>query len=158
MSLPETQNVEIAFFMTVVVVVSPSDPFIRKWVYNTINFSLSENLVFMWQKLSSNSDPKIIAMDDIITSTDERFKARTSIEKNAEGDKMGSTLVIASAEDGDAGNYICQLATGKDPKELKYTVEIRGNSYYMPLTEDYTSMESREWIKPLCYTPSVSNM
>ena len=29
-------------------------------------------------------------------------------------------------------------------------------SYYMPLTEDYTSMESREWIKPLCYTPSVS--
>ena len=79
----------------------------------------------MWQKLSSNSDPKIIAMDDIITSTDERFKARTSIEKNAEGDKMGSTLVIASAEDGDAGNYICQLATGKDPKELKYTVEIR---------------------------------
>merc|ERR1711981_1421775 len=45
-----------------------------------------ENLVFMWQKLSSNSDPKIIAMDDIITSTDERFKARTSIEKNAEGD------------------------------------------------------------------------
>ena len=30
------------------------------------------------------------------------------------------------------------------------------NSYYMPLTADYTSMESREWIKPLCYTPSVS--
>ena len=43
----------------------------------------------------------------------------------------------------------------QDSKETRCTVPDC-NSYYMPLTADYTSMESREWIKPLCYPPSVS--
>ena len=81
-----------------------------------------ENFVVMWKKVEpGKSAEDILAMGDTILKQDSRF----SVEINREGDKKGSTLVIALAEDSDAGHYVCQLGSN-DKKELKHTITVRG--------------------------------
>jgi len=80
-----------------------------------------ENFVVMWKKVEpGKSAGDILAMGDNIL----KKKSRVSVEINREGDKKGSTLVIALAEDSDAGHYVCQLGSN-EKKELKHTVTIR---------------------------------
>lgn len=80
-----------------------------------------ENFVVMWKKVEpGKSAEDILAMGDTILKQDSRF----SVEINREGDKKGSTLVIALAEDSDAGHYVCQLGSN-DKKELKHTITVR---------------------------------
>ena len=76
----------------------------------------------MWKKVEpGKSAGDILAMgDNVLKKT-----SRVSVEINREGDKKGSTLVIALAEDSDAGHYVCQLGSN-EKKELKHTVTIRG--------------------------------
>ena len=75
----------------------------------------------MWKKVEpGKSAEDILAMGDTILKQDSRF----SVEINREGDKKGSTLVIALAEDSDAGHYVCQLGS-KEKKELKHTITVR---------------------------------
>ena len=76
----------------------------------------------MWKKVEpGKSAEDILAMGDTILKQDSRF----SVEINREGDKKGSTLVIALAEDSDAGHYVCQLGSN-DKKELKHKITVRG--------------------------------
>ena len=76
----------------------------------------------MWKKVEpGKSAEDILAMGDTILKQDSRF----SVEINREGDKKGSTLVIALAEDSDAGHYVCQLGSN-EKKELKHTITVRG--------------------------------
>ena len=84
-------------------------------------FCFPENFVVMWKKVEpGKSAEDILAMGDTILKQDSRF----SVEINREGDKKGSTLVIALAEDSDAGHYVCQLGS-KEKKELKHTITVR---------------------------------
>ena len=46
-------------------------------------------------------------------------------ETNENGDTIGNSLVISSAEGSDAGDYVCQVSTFK-PLEIKYSVKIKG--------------------------------
>ena len=126
-------NAEIAFFY------DSSDPFRRKCIKlvpvqcgllvlkltifcNFSVFFFPENFVVMWKKVEpGKSAEDILAMGDTILKQDSRF----SVEINREGDKKGSTLVIALAEDSDAGHYVCQLGSN-DKKELKHTITVRG--------------------------------
>jgi hypothetical protein len=79
----------------------------------------------MWKKVEpGKSAEDILAMGDTILKQDSRF----SVEINREGDKKGSTLVIALAEDSDAGHYVCQLGSN-DKKELKHTITVRGKIF-----------------------------
>lgn len=75
----------------------------------------------MWKKVEPGKNAgDILAMGNNILKQD----SRVSVEINREGDKKGSTLVIALAEDSDAGHYVCQLGSN-EKKELKHTVTIR---------------------------------
>ena len=83
----------------------------------------SENFVVMWKKVEPGKNAgDILAMGDNVLNKQD---SRVSVEINREGDKKGSTLVIALAEDSDAGHYVCQLGSN-EKKELKHTVTIRG--------------------------------
>jgi len=82
-----------------------------------------ENFVVMWKKVEPGKSGKagaILAMGEQILSQD----SRVSVEINREGDKKGSNLIIALAEDSDAGHYVCQLGSN-EKKELKHTITIR---------------------------------
>ena len=80
-----------------------------------------ENFVIMWKKVEpGKSAEDVLAMGHRILKQDSRF----SVEINQEGDKKGSTLVIALAEDSDAGHYVCQLGSN-EKKELKHTITVR---------------------------------
>ena len=84
-------------------------------------FCFPENFVVMWKKVEpGKSAEDILAMGDTILKQDSRF----SVEINREGDKKGSTLVIALAEDSDAGHYVCELGSN-EKKELKHTITVQ---------------------------------
>ena len=72
----------------------------------------------MWTRIR---DDAILALGDQITTDQDRIK----VEINKDGPNKGSTLVIPLAEENDAGQYVCQMATS-EKKKLKHTVEIRG--------------------------------
>ena len=55
--------------------------------------------------------------DRIVNPTDQRFQ----LVKEANG----NTLVISLADEGDAGDYTCQVSTYK-PIEITHSVKIRG--------------------------------
>ena len=83
----------------------------------------------MWKKVEPGKSGKagaILAMGEQILSQD----SRVSVEINREGDKKGSNLIIALAEDSDAGHYVCQLGSN-EKKELKHTITIRGELYFL---------------------------
>ena len=76
----------------------------------------------MWKKVEPGKNAgDILAMGQQILKSDSRI----TVEINRDGEKKGSTLVIALAEDSDAGHYVCQLGSN-EKKELKHTVTIRG--------------------------------
>ena len=76
----------------------------------------------MWKKVEPGK-----SAGDILVMGSQKLKNdnRITVEINREGEKKGSTLVIALAEDSDAGHYVCQLGSN-EKKELKHTVTIRG--------------------------------
>jgi len=80
-----------------------------------------ENFVVMWKKVEPGK-----SAGDILVMGSQKLKNdnRITVEINREGEKKGSTLVIALAEDSDAGHYVCQLGSN-EKKELKHTVTIR---------------------------------
>ena len=76
----------------------------------------------MWKKVKPGEDADtVVAIGNQVLQN----KNRISVEINRDGSNKGSTLVIALAEDNDAGHYVCQLGSN-DPKELKHTVQVRG--------------------------------
>lgn len=76
----------------------------------------------MWTKVDDRaSNNNFLAIGDNVVQMQDRI----SVEINRNGDPKGSTLVIALAEDKDAGQYVCQLGD-KDKKEIKHTVQVRG--------------------------------
>jgi len=81
-----------------------------------------ENFVVIWKKVEPGKNAEdILAMGSTVLKNDNRF----SVEINREGEKKGSTLVIALAEDADKGHYLCQLGSNDKKKELKHTVTVR---------------------------------
>ena len=84
---------------------------------------ISENFVIMWKKVDNGVDANnmVVLGNQVLQD-----KNRISVEINRDGPEKGSTLVIALAEDKDAGHYVCQLGSS-DPKELKHTVQVRGD-------------------------------
>merc|ERR1712223_350766 len=80
-----------------------------------------ENFVVMWKKVEPGK-----SAGDILVMGSQKLKNdnRITVEINREGEKKVSTLVIALAEDSDAGHYVCQLGSN-EKKELKHTVTIR---------------------------------
>ena len=98
-------------------------------VDNFLFFFFSENFVVIWKKVEPGKNAEdILAMGSTVLKNDNRF----SVEINREGDKKGSTLVIALAEDADKGHYLCQLGSNNKKKELKHTVTVRGKIFFYP--------------------------
>ena len=88
-------------------------------------FPLSENFVIMWKKVdesNSGNPPQFLAIGESIMNKD---KKRFSVEISKVGSNKGSTLVIGLADEGDAGQYVCELGS-TDKRELKHTVKVRG--------------------------------
>ena len=79
----------------------------------------------MWKKVddsNSGNPPQFLAIGESIMNKD---KKRFSVEISKVGSNKGSTLVIGLADEGDAGQYVCELGS-TDKRELKHTVKVRG--------------------------------
>ena len=79
----------------------------------------------MWKKVdesNSGNPPQFLAIGESIMNKD---KKRFSVEISKVGANKGSTLVIGLADEGDAGQYVCELGS-TDKRELKHTVKVRG--------------------------------
>ena len=46
-------------------------------------------------------------------------------------DQSGSTLIIAVAEDNDAGKYKCTLTLGDNLQQVEHTVIVRGENLFL---------------------------
>ena len=80
---------------------------------------LPEALQILWTRVGA--DHIIIAMGDRILAPAYTKRANVTVSES------GSTLVISSAEDGDAGEYKCSVALdGDSPPEIVHTVSILG--------------------------------
>ena len=78
----------------------------------------------MWKKVdeSNSGNPQYLAIGERSMMNKEK---RFSVEISKDGSNKGSTLVIGLADEGDAGQYVCQLGS-TDKGELKHTVKVRG--------------------------------
>ena len=85
---------------------------------NSIHFFL-DGFVLLWKK----GDQFLTIGDVQIVKNDPRIQLIR--ETNENGDTIGNSLVISSAEGSDAGDYVCQVSTFK-PVEIKHSVKIRG--------------------------------
>ena len=72
----------------------------------------------MWAKLDKRNT--LIATGDKILTPEFVKRGKVSV------DQSGSTLIIAAAQDEDAGKYKCSLTLRDDVQEVEQTVIIRG--------------------------------
>ena len=118
-------------------------------------FPLSENFVIMWKKVdesNSGNPPQFLAIGESIMNKD---KKRFSVEISKVGSNKGSTLVIGLADEGDAGQYVCELGS-TDKRELKHTVKVRGEfpKYITDLTLALSLLTSKK-VEFLCSNKST---
>ena len=118
-------------------------------------FPLSENFVIMWKKVdesNSGNPPQFLAIGESIMNKD---KKRFSVEISKVGSNKGSTLVIDLADEGDAGQYVCELGS-TDKRELKHTVKVRGEfpKYISDLTLALSLLTSKK-VEFLCSNKST---
>ena len=78
----------------------------------------------MWKKVDSSNPNDFLAIGQTVMKNQDRI----SVEINRQGAEKGSTLVIALAENEDAGQYVCQFGS-LERKELKHTVQVRGKFF-----------------------------
>ena len=84
---------------------------------NSIHFFL-DGFVLVWKK-----GDQFLTIGLKMVKNDPRIQLIR--ETNENGETIGNSLVISSAEGSDAGDYVCQVSTFK-PLEIKYSVKIRG--------------------------------
>ena len=109
----------------------------------------------MWKKVdasNSGNAPQFLAMGEMIMHKD---KNRFSVEISKTGSNKGSTLVIGLADEGDAGQYVCELGS-TDKRELKHTVKVRGEfpKYITDLTLALSLLTSKK-VEFLCSNKST---
>merc|ERR1719220_201351 len=75
----------------------------------------NENIPIIWSHVQQSGTSQIAIGEKVINS-------RASVR----ADNSGSTLLIPQAKVSDAGEYLCQVATGQDPiPSLVHTVSVR---------------------------------
>ena len=82
-----------------------------------------ENFVIMWKKVDeshSGNPHQYLAIGESMIIMEKRF----SVEISKVGSNMGSTLFIGLANEGDDGQYVCQLVSS-DKGELIHKVIVR---------------------------------
>jgi len=75
----------------------------------------NDNIPIIWSHVQQSGTSQIAIGEKVINS-------RASVS----ADNSGSTLLIPQAKASDAGEYLCQVATGQDPiPSLVHTVSVR---------------------------------
>ena len=76
----------------------------------------------LWARLDKRNT--LIATGEKILTPEYQKRGKVSV------DQSGSTLIIAVAEDNDAGKYKCTLTLGDNLQQAEHTVIVRGENMW----------------------------
>ena len=104
------------------------------------NFVISEALQILWTRVAQ--DHIIIAMGDRILAPAYTIRANVTVTES------GSTLVISSAKEEDAGEYKCSVALDGDSRpEIVHTVSILGwFSHNLSIIFSISCHQVQQWL------------